>query len=325
MGLGLEVCHTSRVVVPFAVDPAEATPFTNGSHHTRLFTYYRSSIATFGTLRRFNPNLECVFATNSSPPQWVTRQFGRLNVRIEHVDARSTQLLPSGTTFRTSLYLFDVLRATSVPNSMIVAFLDPDVLCVRPIDFKLEDGQVGCLPLATRVHDSIKGVTLTQIADISESLGRPMDFIPKHIGGEFLAVTPAALPMLLKRVEEALSYLASGSSPNFLNEEHVLTYASDRNWRSFRSFVARIWTTPRYRDIPDDVLNLALWHLPAEKTRGLQSVYRAVRRRSLDGLSDDDVRLFIGQWTGIITTPRRTISDLIRRTPFERPPKYEIT
>src|SRR5215471_15611714 len=112
---GLEVgeCHTSRVIVPFAVDPAESTPFTKGSHRTRLHTYYRSSVATFGTIRRFNPKLECVFATNATPPQWVTRQFERLNVQIEHVDARSTQLLPAGTTFRTSLYLFDVLRATN--------------------------------------------------------------------------------------------------------------------------------------------------------------------------------------------------------------------
>ncbi len=316
-GLGFGKCYISRVVVPFEVDPAESTPFTKGSHRTRLHTYYRSSVATFGTLRRFNPALECVFATNATPPKWVARQFERLNVQIEHVDARSSQLLPAGTTFRTSLYLFDVLRAITVPNGRIVAYLDPDVLCVRSIEFELEDGQVGCLPLATGAHDSIKGTTLTQIADISASLGHPKDSIPMHIGGEILALTSAALPMLLKRVEEALSYLASDCSPNFLNEEHVLTYASDQNWCSIRSVVARIWTAPSYRDIPDDALNIALWHLPAEKTRGILGIYWAVRLRLLDHLSDNAVRRLIGRRTGVIPTHRRTISDQIRRTSLQ--------
>jgi hypothetical protein len=314
IGLGVGECQISRIVVPFAVDPTESTPFTKGSRRTRLRTYYRSSVATFGTIRRFNPDLECVFATNEIPPQWVARQFERLNVRIEHVGSTSTQLLPAGTTFRTSLFLFDVLRATAVPNGEVVAYLDPDVLCVRSIEFVLEDGQVGCLPLETRPYDSIKGITLTQIADIRASLGRPKDSIPTHVGGEILAVTPAAMPAVLKRIEEALSYLATGYSPKFLNEEHVLTYASDRNWCSMRSLVARIWTDPRYHDIPEDVLSLALWHLPAEKTRGLQRVYQAVRRRSLDRLSDYGVRRLLGRCAGVIPTPRRAISDHVRRT-----------
>lgn len=311
--MGFAECHISRVVVPFAVDPAESTPFTRGSHRARLLTYYRSSVATFGTLRRFNPDLDCVFATNARPPQWVMTQFERLNVQVEHVDAKSPQLLPAGSTFRTTLYLFDVLRAAGIAHGRAVVYLDPDVLCVRSIEFVLENGQVGCLPLATAVHSSIKGITLAQIAGISASLGRPRDSIPKHIGGEFLAVTPAALPTLVQRFEEALSCLADDGAPKFLNEEHVLTYASDTNWCSMRSLVARIWTSPRYCDIPDDALNLALWHVPAEKTRGLRRVYRAVRRGSLDCLSDGTVRRLLGLWTGVIPTPWRTISDHVHR------------
>ena len=303
----------SRVIVPFAVDPAESTPFTRGSHRARLSTYYRSSIATFGTLRRFNPRLECIFATNVTPPDPVVQQFGRLDVRIAHVDARLPQTRPPGTIFRTSLYLFDVLRAGSIPDGGIAVYLDPDVLCVRPITFALQDGRVGCLPLATGPHDSIKGLSLTQIAGISARLGRPQDSIPRHIGGEILAVTPAALPTLLERIEGALSCRADDGTPVFLNEEHVLTYASDSSWSSMRSLVARIWTAPRYRDVPDDATALALWHLPAEKTRGLRPVHRAVRRRLLERLPDDAVRRFLGLRVGVIPTRRRAISDRVLR------------
>ncbi len=301
------------MVIPFAVDPTEFTPFTRGSHRTRLDTYYRSAIATFGTIRRFNPTLQCALATNAAPPEWAARQFERLDVQVRCIEALSIHRLPPHTRFRTSLYLFDVLRAIVAPPGKAVTFLDPDVICVRPFDFVLDDGQVGCLPLATGEHDSIKGVTLAQIAAIGAALGRPKDSVPSHIGGEILTVTHAALPELLDRVSEALAYIDRGASPNFLNEEHVLTYASDRNWRSMRLLIARIWTIPRYRDVPEDALNLALWHLPAEKTKGLQRVYRAVRERYFDRLSDDAARRLLGRWTGVIPTRWRLLSDHIRR------------
>lgn len=312
--LNARECRTSLIVIPFAVDTTEFTPFTKGSHQTRLNTYYGSAIATFATIRRFNPAQECVFATNAAPPDWALRQFKRFDVHIRRIEASSIQRLPPRTIFRTSLYLFDVLRVIVAPPGKAVMFLDPDIICIRPFDLVLSDGQVGCLPLETGAHDSIKGITLTQIAEIGATLGRPKAFVPKHIGGEILTVTHGASSELFERIKEALAYIEGGAYPNFHNEEHILTYASDRNWRSMRSLIARIWTIPRYRDVPEDALNLALWHLPAEKTRGLQRVYRAVRERCLDRLSDDAAQQLLGQWTGVIPTRRRMIGDRIRRT-----------
>ncbi len=311
--MNAQECRASLIVIPFAVDPTEFTPFTKGSYRTRLTTYYRSAIATFGTIRRFNPTLECVFATNAAPPDWALRQFERLDVQIRCIEALSIQRLPARTMFRTSLYLFDALRSIVASPGEAVMFLDPDVICVRPFDFVLNDGQVGCLPLETGANDSIKGITLTQIAEIGAAWGRSKAFVPKHIGGEILAVTHGASPELFERIKEALAYIDSRAFPNFLNDEHILTYASGRNWRSMRLLIARIWTIPRYRYVPEDALKLALWHLPAEKTRGLQRIYRAVRECSLNRLSDDAARQLLGRWTGVIPTRRRMIGDHIRR------------
>lgn len=242
----------------------------------------------------------------------MTKQFERLDVQIKLVEARSIQLLPLGTIFRTSLYLFDVLRAIDIPEGKAAAFLDPDVLCVGSFKFVLEDGQVGYLPLETGAHDSIKGLTLTEIAGIRDPMGYAKGCVLRHVGGEVLVVTPGALPALFERIDEGLSCLQNRSSSGFLTEEHVLTYASDQNWRSMRLLVARIWTSPRYRDVPEDALNLALWHLPAEKIRGLQRAYRGVSCQSLDHFSDDVTRRLLGRWVGVIPTRRRALSDRVR-------------
>jgi hypothetical protein len=303
-GLGGQQCQLARVVVPFAVDPTEATPFTAGSFRDRLGAYYRSAVATLGTTRRFNPNLECVFVTNVPPPHWLARCFQRLNVGVAKLDAASPALLPARTTFRTSLYLFDAIRAARVSSGEAVAFLDPDVICVGPIRLTLRDGQVGCLPLTTGVNDSIKGVTLAQIAEISARWGRPLRSLPTHIGGEIVVVTPGALPSLTESVNSALALIESAQAPGFHNDEHVLTYACDENWRSMRSLIARVWTSSRYREAPEDLNELRLWHLPAEKVRGLQRVSRAVRRRSLERLPDSAARRLIGVWTSVFQGAR---------------------
>lgn len=296
-------CRLSGIILPFAVDPTEATPFTAGSHRARLRTYYRSAIACFGTLRRFNPEIDCCFATNVAPPQWVLLQFGRLGVQVRLIDAPSVSLLPAGTTFRTSLYLFDVLRATVIAPGSCVAFLDPDVVCVRPLDIVLQDGQVGYLPLTTAPDDSIKGVTLVELAQMREVAGLRRPGFPVHVGGEILVVTPGALPGMTVRVDKALAHITCGGKPNFGNEEHVLTYVQDEGWTSLRSSIARVWTSARYREVPEDVQELSLWHLPAEKTHGLVLVYRATRRGWLDRAEGDALRRSLTRWLRVVAHP----------------------
>lgn len=296
-------CRLSEIVLPFAVDRSEATPFTGGSHEDRLRTYYQSAIACFGTLRRFNPEIVYSFATNVAPPPGIQREFEDLGVQLRLIDAPSVNLLPAGTTFRTSLYLFDVLRASAIAPGTAVAFLDPDVACVRPLRIALRDGGVGYLPLSTAAEDSIKGVTLAELSQVRAAAGLRRPAFPVHVGGEILVVTPGALPGLTERVGEALARIVRGDSPRFGNEEHVLTYAQDEHWTSLRPVIARIWTSERYRDVPDDVLELSLWHLPAEKTRGFGQVYRAAREGWLDRTSDDELRRSLGSWLQVATTP----------------------
>lgn len=310
---GASSCRLTRVVIPFEVDASEMTPFTFGTHRERMNTYYASVIATLGTIRRFNPDLACIFATNAIPPRSFERDLASLGAGIEHVRAASSGLLMAGTPFRTSLYLFDVVRAITIPPGSATLYLDPDVICRKRLSCELRDGEVGYLPLSTTAEDSIKGLTLAEIQELSRSLRRPLRNTPVHVGGEALLVTPAAVRGLLLRIDECLCNVARGDARLFRNEEHMLTYAREHDWVSLRPIVARIWTSARYRDVPSDVDDLALWHLPAEKTRGLQRVARAVRTGVLDDRPTAEVRHLLARWTGVTPTLARTASDWIRR------------
>lgn len=291
-------CGLSTVVVPFAADLFEATPFTDGPPRVRLRTYYRCIIATFATLRRFNPRLTLVLATNVAPPDWMRRQLERLEARTRIVEARAIHLHPPGSTFRTSFYLFDVLRRTEVLHGQAVAFLDPDVVCTGPLQLELADGEVGFLPLPTMAEDSIKGVSLRELESAARggSQGCPL----VHVGGEILAVTRAAHAGLIASVDEVLASVKASGGGLFPTEEHVLTFVRGPHWRSLRRVVARVWTSSRYRDVPPDLLERPLWHLPAEKTHGLKQVYLATRRPGLGAMTDEALRHRLRQWCRLL-------------------------
>src|SRR5580765_520464 len=122
-------CRLSRIVIPFEVDKSETTSFTRGTHDQRMRTYHASVIATLGTVRRFNPNLACIFATNAAPSRSFAHELASLGAGIERITAVSSSLLAEGTVFRTSLYLFDVVRALPIPPGSATLYIDPDVVC----------------------------------------------------------------------------------------------------------------------------------------------------------------------------------------------------
>ena len=67
------------------------------------------------------------------------------------------------------------------------------------------------------------------------------------------------------------------AKPKFNEEAHTLSYLYFKN--GFRAakqnpYMRRIWTNPLfYREVQATDVDLTLWHLPAEKTFGLRTVY----------------------------------------------------
>jgi len=238
--------------------------------------YYRAMTVAFASMRRWNPDLALRLITNVEPPQQHAAAMELLQVAV--VEAPFDHRPPRGfyPMFAGSLYQLDAMRAASDTSTL---FIDPDILCIRPIDAMLAgpDGEVGVLPLPYPDDEDVNGLTARQAGELHGLLGEPV-LAADHYGGECFAVPASESELILERAERAwrlsLERFEQGST-RFTTEEHLLNFALRRvNTRSLEPYVRRIWTTPRHRTVDGHESDLTLWHLPAEKGRGFRALHK---------------------------------------------------
>jgi hypothetical protein len=94
-----------------------------------------------------------------------------------------------------------------------------------------------------------------------------------------------------------------GGATGFTTEEHIFSYALRRvgSVVCLRGDIERIWTARTWRRVPPNVEDLVLWHLPAEKGRGLARLGAMVVRRAdvFSTLSDEEFTVLVGHAVGV--------------------------
>lgn len=254
--------------------PAAQNPNTKRS---RTDTYLVSSLVTFASMRRWNPEVELQFVTTIEPAFPWRNRFESIGVEIRHVPFN--HLPPQGfaKTFLGSLYLLDVLESS---DSEYLAIVDPDVFCVGPLGAVIN----ASAPLRALNISSPRGVRINGLApeeadEIHLGLGefRVVDF---HYGGEFYGIPKSMKGHVQSRVDRAWANTLDRWSQGltyFTTEEHVLNFAfADSEVSPAEDFIQRIWTAHSFRTVSGQENDLLLWHLPAEKDRGFRRLYRAV-------------------------------------------------
>ncbi|HEX4685251.1 MAG TPA: hypothetical protein VH228_00615 [Nocardioides sp.] len=263
------------VAVAFApMDPRQSPNLERPS----LEPYYRAMLVTFGSVRRWNPDVVLTLVTTEPPPASHAEALAGLRV-LERTTSFAHRP-PVGFTdrFAASVYQLDALEAMTGPT----LFLDPDVVCRLPLGDLLADvpaGGAGALPLAYAPDYDVNGLSRRQAESIHHDLGEGAG-VPVHYGGECYAVSAEARKVLLDRTELAWSDTLErwhAGRPHFVTEEHVLSYAlRGVDVVPLDGHVQRIWTAARHRTVSRSDDRLTLWHLPAEKERGFAAVHPAV-------------------------------------------------
>ncbi len=164
------------------------------------------------------------------------------------------------------------------------------------------------------------GLTRRDMRGIYEELlGAPVDAVPVYAGGEVFAATGDAT----RRIEAELRPLWNVLMDRFhrgaskFNEEaqslsflyHKLGYASG----TANPFIRRIWTSLfAYHTARPEDLDLAIWHLPAEKRYGIRRLFEEVLNPSSQFWAvpvGNLFRAYLGQRLGV---PRRTPEKVLR-------------
>lgn len=244
----------------------------------------------FVTFRHYNPEAHLMFFTNvANLPTELEALFHRLGV--EMVRLPYTLMPPQGwyQAWRNQFYLYDIWqymekRMTAEDRLLIC---DADCLCTTSLDPLFDRvAHVGSAlyEFTTDPDVLINGITLRQMEDIYEECYGQRSANPLfYYGGEFIVLRGdkvQALNAEYARLWEYNKELFERSQPK-LNEEalffSVLAERMDIRNNLANRYVKRMWTSPQYNNVEEGDVELAVWHLPYEKKRGLYRLYRMLR------------------------------------------------
>lgn len=275
----------THVAVAYHVDQSRYANVGRGDRRHTLDVYWRNIAVMFASLTRWTASEghRTVFS-NSRPPERIGRVLERLGVDV--TDIGYTQPYPSSffPAYRGAFHLFDVVHhyAETLQDDERAVVVDPDCLWVadpRPLfEVLARDGML--------VHDLVypetrraNGVGRADMRRIFEELdGRGRTAAPAYVGGEILGVTGRTARLLSPVLRDVTARNVDrwrAGKPALNTEEHVLSYLVDRLQARGNTapYLRRLWTGPRGRKISSDPRRdeylLTIWHLPAEKQRGI--------------------------------------------------------
>lgn len=301
----LAVCFTPA---PARESPNIRVPTDSIAH----WLYYRSMSVTFASARRLHPTLRMRLVTDVSPPAQISELLSALNVDIIHVPFSSKPPPGFAPTFGASLYTLDAIRMLA-EEGLSALLVDPDVVVFRRLDDLLSianSNRIGVYPTGFSPDEVSQGISARDASVIHQELNPSLVEVPTHFGGEIYCFGPDSdIIGVLSRCEEMLSHSISrwrSGQKALTTEEHILNYALRHSPVTLLdNHIRRIWTAPRHRNVRPDDVTLSMWHLPAEKHRGISKVFEAIsdQRSWFWEMDDRDFGRRIGRIFGV---PRRT-------------------
>ena len=269
------------------------------SSQTHQNIYWRCLLVFFITSKRFNKNEKHVLFTNVVRlPVVDGRSIGsilqQLEVEVIHTDFKYKTPKGYYGAFQNQFYEFSILEylagsAASDNDSYLI--LDSDCIFIKPVDALFDaSSKSGFISF----HDDVKpdyvinGLSRNDLKVLyQELLGKEIKEIPHYHLGEFLLSSVSNIKKFFSDFQGLWPKLMERNrlgKLKFNEEAHTLSFLYFKN--GFRPhydnrFMRRIWTNPLfYREVRESDVNLAIWHLPAEKTFGIFMLYDLFLNRS---------------------------------------------
>lgn len=269
-----------KISIPFVPTSGAQSPNSKSKNvEEASASYYRAIVVALASLRRWNPSVELELVSPGAPPPRILRELDEIGAALRFVAFAHQPPVGFAKKFGASLYLLDAISSDEHAGG--VAYVDPDVVCVRSLSNSLQfmPGP-SALDIGTASHINVNGLTVQDAAAEATALfGSRQNYRFRHLGGEFLWLQGRARDEIRPLMEEcwryALERFESGN-PHFVTEEHMLSaVATVYRVEPAGGVIRRIWTTGRVRTVTGEEESIPLWHLPAEKDRGFRPLYEA--------------------------------------------------
>ena len=287
--------------------------------------YWRCILLFFITSKRFNKTEKHVFYTNVKQlpivdGRYISTLLHELDVEVVFTDFKYKTPKGYYGAFQNQFYEFSILEHISTNGKNeddLYLVLDSDCIFNKPANplFAAASAQ-GFISFEDEVQPDyvINGLSRNDLKNQYEILLKTkITEIPSYHLGEFLLGSVNNIRKFYRDFEELWPVLLQRNAEGktkFNEEAHTLSYLYFKN--GFRAhptntFMRRIWTNPLfYREVRTTDIDLAIWHLPAEKTFGLYKLYYHFMNELKDfgwSLDDKEYRLVIQKELGIPNMP----------------------
>ena len=287
--------------------------------------YMQIQVPFFTTFRHYNPESRLLFFTNAQRlPAYLEALFTRLQVEVIRLPYLC--MPPEGwyKAWRNQFYLYDMLRYMEghMADSDTLLVCDADCLCrhpLAPLFREVEAGGCALYEQATDPSEPLNGINLKQMEELfAECYGQMPSAPLSYYGGEFIALRGDAVAKVNKAYQPLWQYNLQRFREGLpkLNEEALFfsVLAEHLHLRNniANRYVKRMWTTPRFNNVHPGDEQLAVWHLPYEKKRGLYRLYRRLTHKP-DIDDEADFWQKASRYTGIphVTLSKRLYDRII--------------
>ena len=263
--------------------------------------YWRCIVALFASARFTNPGQRLALFTNVAPPMVdgvdIAAALNRYGVEL-HLVPLTARLAPGTTqSWGNVLYFHDIMASLvgREDPDLRIAVVDSDVLVTRPLEslFDLLDNHAfgGYIVRQTDPTDTVNGLSMHQMDEISRAFGATGGELALHFGGELFLTSVSAWiehrDLFGAMLKDAMS--GTGVASGIITEEHIFSIAFAvlrGRVASANHLIKRIWTSPRYNSVAPGDERFLLWHLPAEKRYGLRDIFDILRRAGFPATMD---------------------------------------
>lgn len=254
--------------------------------------YWRCIVLFFITSKRFNKNEKHLLFTNLKVlPILDGKSVDKLltNWGVEIVLTEFNHKPPKNyySAFQNQFYIFSIMerivsRNGSPDDNYLI--LDSDCVFIKPVDLLFKEAAPsGFISFedAAPAEIVINGLSRNDLKDIyGKLLHKKIDDLPSYHIGEFYLSSVRNLRKFYNDFVEMwpeVLKLHERGEKKFNEEAHTLSFLYYKNGfraRHWYPFMKRIWTNPLfYRNAEPKDVDLIIWHLPAEKTFGLRTLY----------------------------------------------------
>ncbi|UVR65994.1 hypothetical protein NXW26_03880 [Bacteroides faecis] len=166
---------------------------------------------------------------------------------------------------------------------------DADCLCMRPLEQLFGDTRKHGSALydaSDRPDLSVNGITLKEMTDIyNDCYGEAKnpeikEELVHYYGGEFISLRGDVVAQINEAYPALWNYNLerfAANRPKLNEEAHFLSVVATKlhiHNNIANQYVKRLWTYPKYNTVEKGDEQLAVWHLPYEKKRGLYLLYK---------------------------------------------------